>query len=252
MFSWGSRRKFLYIASTAFFVLFIIVAISIVTFYERPNCSDGKKNGDEIGVDCGGSCNSVCQSAVSPVLTDWARAFKIRDKYYSVAIYLENRNTFFEARNAAYQFKVYDVNNLLLYDKKGNAFIPAGQAFGILEGGLYFGDRIPSRVTFEWQGSPNWEKTSSKDMVMTGEVTRVVDDSGLTTISASVSNQGLQPVYNIFGFVIAYDSKGDAIAASKTVVDKIDSGGQGKMVFFWPEPFNSSINRVEILHWIVP
>jgi hypothetical protein len=253
MFSWGSRRRFLYIASAAFFVLFILVMIVTAVLYKRPSCNDGKQNGDEQGIDCGGSCRTVCRDAASPVQLDWARAFEVKDKYYSIAAYLQNPNDYYEASGAAYQFKVYDVNNILVAEKRGTTFIPAGQSFGVLEGGLYFGDRVPSRVTFEWQGNLVWVRTSSnKNLITIGDVVKTFDSDGLPKIDAVVINQGLRAAVNIFGFVVAYNNKGDAIAVSETVVDKVEGGGRGNMVFSWPAPFLEAINRVEVLHWIVP
>lgn len=252
MFSWGSRRKFLYIASSAFLFLFVLIAIFIVIFYRRPSCSDGVQNGDEQGIDCGGSCSTICSSAAQPVKIDWARAFKVKDKYYSVAAYIDNPNNY-EATDVPYQFRVYDANNILIAEPSGKTFIPAGQSVGILEGGLYFGDRIPSRVTFEWLGNPVWKKTNiNKDLITIADITRSVDNGGLPTISAAVINQGLQPVRNIFGFVVAYNIQGDAVAASETVVNKVDGGGQGNMVFSWPAPWSDTVTRVEILHWVLP
>ena len=72
---WAQRRKFLY-----YTVAIIIGAVFLIFVYESlftapPTCFDKKQNGNEIGVDCGGSCSLVCPSATRAPAVLWARAY---------------------------------------------------------------------------------------------------------------------------------------------------------------------------------
>ena len=253
MISWGTKRKLKYILSLGFFFIFIAVVIAFLVIYERPNCSDGKQNSDEQGIDCGGSCSRVCSMSAADVRTNWVRTFKVKDGFYSVAAYLQNPNANYQAKNVSYKFRVYDSNNTLIAEPNGSAFIPAGQSFGIFEGGFYTGDRIPARALLEWQGKPAWTTAiSQNDLIVVKDVTRNTDDQGLPKISATVENKGLKAINNINGFVVVYDNLGNAIAASQTLIDQVKGGDMEIMVFSWPAPFTDQIGRVEILRWIAP
>lgn len=253
MISWGTRRKLKYIFSIAFFALFMAIVIGFLIFYEKPSCTDGKQNRDEQGIDCGGSCSKVCVGSVSDVRTNWVRIFKIKDGVYSVAGYLENPNPNYQAENVLYKFKVYDSKGVLIAEPSGSTFIPAGQSFGVFEGWLPIGDRVPMRAVLEWQSTPVWKKiVKTEDPIVIKDVTREINDQGLPKISAVVKNESLKTINNVAGFVVVYDNFGNAIASSKTLVDQVSAGGSENMVFSWPQSFPGVMGRVEVLHWILP
>lgn len=253
MISWGTKRKLKYIFSTGFFFLFIVAAILAVALYERPNCSDRRQNGDEQGIDCGGSCSKLCGIDSVDLRVDWVRTFKVKGGVYSIAAYLENSNVDYQAQNVSYKFKIYDSKNTLISEPSGTAFIPAGQSFGIFKGGIFVGDRVPVRAVIEWQGKPNWTRMINQgDPILIKDVARMLDDQGLPKISAVIENTGLKTITNVIGFVVVYDSAGNAIASSQTLIDQIIGGDSENMVFSWPAPFSRQVGRVEILHWIYP
>lgn len=53
----------------------------------EPSCTDGQQNGDETGVDCGGSC--------SECITEWARSFGGTDGDNSIAIGVDSVNNLY-------------------------------------------------------------------------------------------------------------------------------------------------------------
>ena len=67
---WAFWRRAQYIAGIVFVLLLIGTGIYFAYFYEAANCFDGTQNGDERGVDCGGSC---ADSREQPAATEDAR-----------------------------------------------------------------------------------------------------------------------------------------------------------------------------------
>ena len=52
----------------------IIFSIFWSVFYRAPTCNDRVQNGDEKGIDCGGSCKNLCTSdALTPVVPETAK-----------------------------------------------------------------------------------------------------------------------------------------------------------------------------------
>jgi hypothetical protein len=249
MLSWSERRKIIYLAGIAFFVLFAIIILAFFVFYQKPNCSDGKKNGDEIGVDCGGSCVEVCMENAIPIRENWVRAFEVKEGLYSVAVFLENLNNNFYIESIPYSFKIYDSENILVSEIKGEAYIPPGKNFAIFEGGINVGSREPSRVTFEWQGDFLWKKIGEKTgEVITRDISRESGPNGSKVI-VEVENPWLYTVNDLAGFVLVYNRSGNVIAVSKTVIDSIAGSSRTDMVFSWPTPFSEEVGKVEVFHW---
>src|SRR3989344_3779712 len=114
MASWATKRRFMY-GGGVILVLTLVVGIvfwSIV--YSAPTCSDGVRNGEEKGVDCGGACQRICTSdALNPIVL-WSKVFNISGDVYSLVAYVENPNINSKNRRAKYQFKVYDTDNKLI------------------------------------------------------------------------------------------------------------------------------------------
>ena len=157
MFSWSTKRKLIFFTFLGFFIAFGLAITWIVFFYEKPSCVDGRKNQDELGVDCGGRCTKVCQAEIPPVKVDWVRFYKVKDGIFSISVRAENPNNNLYAFSVPYRVKFYD-GEILLDSREGSTYIPPGQTFGIFEGGVFLDKAVPTRVIFEWIKSPIWNK----------------------------------------------------------------------------------------------
>ena len=62
---WRTKRKIIF-ALVALIILAIIIAIPTFVFLNtrKVSCFDKVQNGDETGVDCGGTCSMVCLNTV--------------------------------------------------------------------------------------------------------------------------------------------------------------------------------------------
>ena len=65
--TWGLKRQIFYVIVLLLFVTVFAFIILYPTFNKAPSCIDGKQNGNETGIDCGGSCANACLSQVSPL-----------------------------------------------------------------------------------------------------------------------------------------------------------------------------------------
>ena len=75
--SWAMRRRFIYGGSVLLVLTLVLGALFWDFLYSAPTCTDGKKNGDEKGIDCGGSCQILCTTdALTPVVI-FAKVFNI-------------------------------------------------------------------------------------------------------------------------------------------------------------------------------
>ena len=115
MSTWGTKRRNTIIFIILAFFLIIAGIISFALFYEEPTCFDGKRNGNEIGIDCGGSCELLCELQIIEPLVHWTRYFEVVPGVYNVLAYLENPNVTDGADRVDYIFKLFDIFNGSLF-----------------------------------------------------------------------------------------------------------------------------------------
>jgi hypothetical protein len=92
MSTWGRKRQAIIISYIILVLVIIAAFIYFFMIYSPPSCFDGKQNGLEEGIDCGGSCTRVCSfSATDPNIL-WVRSFEVGPGVYNMAAFLENPN----------------------------------------------------------------------------------------------------------------------------------------------------------------
>lgn len=242
MLSWSQQRKLLYLFGTLA-VLFVLIYVPFLLFWHQtPTCSDGIQNGDETGIDCGGSCSQLCRNdAVNPVVL-WTRHFRVVPNVYSAVAYLENPNPNSEAPYAEYEFVYYDAEGNELERVPGATFIPQGKRFAVYEGVVEFTDVEPARVTFNFTKIPSWRdgKFTTSDITVRNKA--LLREETAPRIEASVFNQSQEYIPEAELIAIIYDSLGKAVAASQTIVEDLRPQETERVTFGWPMPFETSVS----------
>src|SRR3989344_7091637 len=122
--SWSTKRRFFYLG-IVLGALVLLVSIPAYFLIDRPeSCFDRKQNQDEIGPDCGGSCNPLCSSQVADLITHWSRYFKgARAGFYDVVAFIENPNVNAHVGEIGYTFKLYNREVILIAERSGKTYI---------------------------------------------------------------------------------------------------------------------------------
>jgi len=246
MLSWAMKRRTLYLGGLVLTLLIIISIPAFFLFYKQPTCSDGEHNGDEAGVDCGGSCALFCPFQVIEPSIIWSRAFEIKDGVYSAVAYVENPNTNAATEEVNYNFELYDNKNILIAERKGRTFLPQGTIIPIFEGGITVGDRMPARTFFDFISVPRWYRVENEvnplrisDKSLTGENTS-------PRVSARLSNTSVRDVSDIEVVATIFNALGNAIASSRTIVDTLQKNESIDLVFTWPKPLTKELEACTI------
>ena len=132
---WSIQRKRIVLSIVIGFLV-IIIGVPLYFFsYKAPTCFDGIQNGDETGIDCGGSCKLLCSNAMSPILIHGdPRILKVATSTYEVVASVENPNPQGTILKAGYSFKIY--SDASLGPKKiiqGVAYVPKASAFVVFQ-----------------------------------------------------------------------------------------------------------------------
>ena len=249
--SWAARRRF-------FILLILFVVIGGLAFWHfspsifvAPTCSDHKQDGDERGIDCGGTmCSVMCTADIQVPSVLWARAFPVTSDVYNAAAYIENKNTS-ATRAIPYEFRIYDNNDILIVRRDGVALVPPLGNYAIVETGLQTGNAIVGKTTFAFSSVPAvWERVPANAaglQVMTTD--QKLDTSGpIPKLSATISNPS--PNVTLSNTVVAavlYDANDNAVNVSRTVIPTLAPEASAPVVFTWPQKLSAPVVRYELL-----
>ena len=227
-------------------VVLTLTAVSFGIFwkywYKAPTCFDGLPNGDETGIDCGGSCSLVCSAqAQAPIMRSDPRIFKVVDSMYSAVAFIENHNINFEAPRVPYKFKIYDDNNKLLYERSGMTVLPKNKTIAIFEGNILIPRGEPKKAEIELPQNIVWIKNETEEPEIEIKNSPLLREVDAPRIEASVGNLSIIDLKNIELVAVVYDSRDNAIAASRTFINFLKKNEKTDIFFTWPKPFDLGV-----------
>lgn len=248
--TWALKRQFFY---TTILMLFLGI-FGFLILYPRlnkpPTCFDYKQNGDERGVDCGGSCQLACMADVDEVSVIWARSFRVIPGRYNAVAYITNHNKNAAIQKINYRFRFGDAENTYIGKREGTAFIPPGGNFAIFEPGIDVGHSAPVYTTFEFTQAPVWVQVSEEKLRQLKVLVSNIELTGEDTsprLSAEVKNNSLFTIPNVSVIAVLHEKGGNAIGASRTEVSSLDPLESVPVNFTWPEPIVGEVVEIEII-----
>ena len=237
---WAIQRKRIILAIVTFALVVLIGVPGFFLFYQAPTCNDLKQNGDETGVDCGGSCQLLCTAQSLPLIPKGdPRVFEFGPSIYGVAAVVENPNIAAEILHARYTLKLFEKSSPTpIRSIESETFVPNSGTFVVFEGPIDMGGRRLDRATLEWHtGTFVWQKNTqivkgveARSIFLTREDTK-------PRVSALLVNDSLNHVSNIELTALVSGEDGNLIAASKTFVEKLSGGDSAPITFNWLAPF---------------
>jgi hypothetical protein len=248
MATWSEKRKFIYASVAVLFVIGVIGVPSFLLLYKAPTCFDGKMNGNEKGIDCGGKCTRLCQDNFLPPSVAWTRLEMVVPGVYNSVAYIINPNTEGEAKNVPYHMAIYDQNGMLIIDQKGKVTIPPHRNTLAFSGLIRIGNSIPSKVLFEFTNRPDWYKkidSLSAIEVLEKDYREEGDNSSLRV---ALKNNSVKNIGRLNVFVVLYDNAGNAVGFSKTIVDEIPARSTVVAPFTWNTNRNGKVVSIEVLY----
>lgn len=242
---WAFWRRVQYASGMAA-VCAVFLAVGYVSwFYAPPSCSDGRQNGDERGVDCGGACDRVCAlDTVEPVVA-WSRAFRIAEGRYNAVAYVENRNGMFGTADLSYTFLFYDEGGALIAERTGVTTLPPDGVYPIFAGPIQT-DRAIARAFIELETITEWEvmEAGREQFEVRDRTLQSADAS--PRLSARIYNTSLEDAEDVEIVATIFDARGNALTSSQSTVPLFAGREERTVVFTWPEPIAKTVRSCEV------
>jgi len=247
MSSWSQRRKGIYGSIVILVAVAVIGLPAFLYLYKAPTCFDGIKNGDETGVDCGGSCKRLCPSSFLVPQVSWTRIESVAPELYNIAAYIINPNVSAVAQNVPYHVIVYDDQGVEITEYTGMVTLPPHRNTLAFNGAVSMGKRIPARALFEFTQAPQWQSESDPLSAISIGDKRYSEDASGASLSVTINDTGVNQIGPTDVYVVLYDKDDNAIGFSKTVLDSIPAYGSTVAPFTWPKSFNNQVISIEVL-----
>ncbi|MCX6702066.1 MAG: hypothetical protein NTX96_02650 [Candidatus Zambryskibacteria bacterium] len=245
---WSTKRRFIY-GGSVFLVLFIVLILLIWNlFYKAPTCSDRIKNGDETGIDCGGSCLNLCTTDTLTPIVLWSKTFNISGDVYNAVAFVENPNINSENKKATYQFRIYDSENKLITVKEGVTSIPKNKKFAVFETGIILKNDKPKSTDFKFLSFDPWQKNTIKEPEISLKYGTIAFATTTPSLTGTISNKSLQNIPSTELVVIVLDNKENAIGVSRTFIDNLLRNSSQDFVFTWQKPFIEDISVINVIY----
>jgi len=247
MASWSSRRKFTYGFIVVAGIVLIVGLPAFFLFYKAPSCSDGKQDQGEQGIDCGGPCKMLCQSAFLPPEVIWTKFEPVAPGLYNVAAYVVNNNLDGAAYNVPYEMQLFDSEGVLITVKDGSMTIPPNRNALAFQGSISTEKRIPSKAIITL-GSPQWIKETDELGSLVIADKKYSEDQNSSSLEVTLQDNTVTSLDNLSVYVVLYDANGNAIDFSKTFINSVPANN-GTVIapFTWPVSHNGRVVSIEVL-----
>lgn len=210
----------------AYFLILVSIFGGIYFTFLRPeaSCTNGRKDGNEEGIDCGGACETVCLPRnLRPLLVEDAEVFHPAPDAVSAFAKVRNPNTALAARSFSYRFEFFDSGNRLLWSTRGNSFIYASEIKYLAEFSSFPDASRAVRVQVrlldpEWVKAADYAKPN-----MTLQDRRIENDEDGIRITGRLVHRDTvnAPVVRI---VALFSGGGKILGVSETELDDVYAG----------------------------
>lgn len=228
----------------------ILLAIGIPLFlslYKPPTCFDGLQNGEEQGLDCGGSCVRLCPSAFMSPSVSWTRSEEVAPGLYNLSAYIINPNTEGGASNVPFRMVAYDKDGVSIKEVRGRLTLPPHRNTLAFAGLVDLGKRKSYKIFFEFTGIPDWKKISDPLSALRMADKKFVDDVNGSSLLVTLENSSVYDLSRMSVYAVLYDADSNVLGFSKTVIDGVPSKSTVMAPFTWPVGRNGKVVSIEVL-----
>lgn len=243
---WAFWRRVQYGAGVGAFFLVIFALIYASYIHTPASCFDGRQNGNERGVDCGGACARVCAFDTAEPSVLWSRAFRVTDGLYNAVAYIENTNLTFGTPELGYTFTLYDEGGSVITERSGTTVLLPDSINPIFEGRIAVGNKIPTRTFIELAPIDEWQEVDAGRDQFTVRDRELIRADSEPRLDTTLFNTSLEDERDLEIVATIFDARGNALTASRSIVPLFEGREERNVVFTWPEPIAKTVRSCEV------
>lgn len=242
---WALWRRLQYGLSFFSIVLLVAAGTYRLYFYSPGDCFDKATNGDERGVDCGGSCVRICASDTLPPKILWAESFNITGNQYNAVAYVENVNQVASAPLIKYKFEFFN-GTQKVGERSGETVLPPSSIYPIFEGRIALESEVITETILTIEPIEVWvPATIGRGQFKTTNLSLTGADTA-PRLAVTIENAELTVAKNIEIVATLFNAAGQPITASQTFIDALAGRSVKDIVFTWPNSISKTIRSCEI------
>jgi hypothetical protein len=178
----------------------------------------------------------------------WTRLERVVPGIYNAAAYIINPNTEGEAKNVPYHMALYDKDGMLIIDQKGAVTLPPHRNTLAFLPLIKVVNSIPAKVLFEFTGVPDWNKKADRLSAIEITEKNYTEEGNNSSLRVTLKNASVSNIERFAVYVVLYDSVGNAIGFSRTIVDELLANTSVTAPFTWNTNRNGKVVSVEVLY----
>jgi hypothetical protein len=232
------RNKKRTIISIIYIILFFLLGWGLYNIFKPvPTCFDGKKNQNELNVDCGGVCGECKRELVAKDLEIQETAFVLGgENKYDVVARISNPNISLGSSNFEYEFSLKDASGNVLATRTGKDFILPKENKYVIEANLET-TAVPASVSFAVKNY-QWSEFSGFE-----EPRLVIYQLAFSPQSGNFGSSeagGLLVNESAFDFnairvnVVLRDESGKIVGLNFTQMQTVNANDQRDFKVIWP------------------
>lgn len=233
---WELKRKLLY----AMAVIITIVACTIFLLrdfiFPAPTCFDNKKNGFELNVDCGGTCNLKCKEEVNPLSVVWAKAIRSGPGVYDLVALVSNTNLDNASPLVGFTFKLFGEQGEVILSLTGSTTMPLDGRFPLIVQNVPL-PQAPSNVVVTLTEGDHFKVLESP----TSPTVRIIENryeaGAIPRVYTRLKNTKQLEINDLPVRVLLYDSNDNVYAVGQTIIPRLNKEEEKEIIFTWTEPF---------------
>jgi Mg-chelatase subunit ChlD len=242
---WAFWRRVQYGTGYALFLVLVLVGGYLRYVYEAPTCFDSKMNGEELAVDCGGSCTRICAFTVKPPRILWAESFPANAGQYNAVAYVENSNPVAGTPELRYTFTLKDRDGVIT-TRQGVTALPPESTYPVFEGRIDTGGRVPTETILTLESADLWlpvlfgrTQFRTSDLALTGADAR-------PRLAVEIENTELSAATDVEVVATIFNAAGIPLTASQTFISQLPGRSTRDITFTWPQPIAKTLRSCEI------
>jgi Mg-chelatase subunit ChlD len=243
---WAFWRRVQYGLGYLTFVGLVSTGVYFMYFYATPTCFDGKQNGEEIGVDCGGlSCTRICAVSVQQPTVLWSKSFQVQPGQYNAVAYVENKNAKAGTPELDYTFTLSDKTGVIT-ERSGKTVLPPDSSYPVFEGRIDTLGRIPTETKLVLHPADMWLPASDTRSLFQTKDLKLVEADARPKLNVTMENTSLDEAKSVEVVATIFDARGNALTSSQTFVDQFPGRSTKDLVFTWPNPIAKTIRSCAV------